>query len=284
MKSNVLALLFAAVFAAMPSASPAQEVEPTPTTEPTLINDLTAEFEDAQERRRDRERAEDAAIFSAILREDLRQLYAVDPHAKLSDPADDAIGQPLGAYLPEYGLVVQVQAPPPYKPPSSAADGEAQEPPLSRWEAARRYVRGEAPAPATWGQGCKACHVVDAETAFLVDAETAFRNRGSLFFGLGEGAEHWHRSTPGVPGPTVEQVQAALVNILAENGRHLRNLQRDDRVTIFLHYRRPPTSATEPSREPAAPSGDNARAEEDPPPREGAENQPMQSREAAVDP
>jgi hypothetical protein len=222
----------------------AQEVREA---EPVLLNDISPDMEAVQERRRERERSEDMAILSQILYEDLLQLYLHDPHATGADaragrdpnityealarkwflraaaPSEEVRG-PLAEYLPGYGMVIQVQTPPPQSHAAEAsAQGDAER--LSRWEITRRRMRGEA---AYEGAACTACHGADAPAA--VDQLWS-----SLFSGGRD--PHQGLSIAGAARrPTRDQLIAALADVLTEAGGRLRHVQPDERITLSAQY------------------------------------------------
>jgi hypothetical protein len=222
----------------------AQDVPRQVEVDPVLLNDISPDMESAQERRRDRDRAEDLAILSQIFYEDLARLYrqatsatsaAVDSnlpydemvrHFFLGDrAAAEEIGAPLADYLPGYGVVVQVHAPSPQRP--SAAELKRDVTALSRWEATRLRMRGEALYDAA---ACAACH--DTQTRAEVNHLwwSFFDQDRDPHRGLGVMPETARRR------PTEELLITALVDVLSEAGGQLRHIQPDERITLCVQF------------------------------------------------
>jgi hypothetical protein len=215
--------------------------------DPVLLNDISPDMEAAQERRREGERAEDMAILSQILHEDLLRLYVQDPHAALTtgraggDPntsydelsqwflggriAGEVVGRPLADHLPGYGVVIQIQAPAPQSPaaqPQQQHDAD----PLSRWEATRRRMRGETVYD---GATCTACHQADSRAAVNQLWRSFFDGREDPHHGLGVAGAARRLQTR-------EQIIEALTSVLAEAGGRLRHIQPDERITLTVQY------------------------------------------------
>jgi hypothetical protein len=266
MKIRIAFLICVAAFAM--ARAKAQEAE----IEPVLINDLTPEFIAAQDQRREYDRAEDLSVLATIVREDLARLYGRDPHAALDAghawsgaaefvpgdpnvPFDAAVLElflgtrlsgreidvPLAQYLPGYGVIVQVAAPPPRVPASSPASVPPKKETLSRWEATRRRLRGAvSPESAYDMASCTACHTADTRSAmtllwkkYLVEDEHVWRHP-SAYKGVQGGR------------PTVEQLTTGLIRVLADSGSHLRHLQPDERITLSVQFdTQPPGQAAD---------------------------------------
>jgi hypothetical protein len=243
MKTRIAFILVLSTVTAA-SLAPAQEV--VGEVDPVLLNDISPKMESAQERGRDRERAEDMAILSQILYEDLLRLYLRDPHAALptanttNDPntaydematlflgvrtSGEVVGRPLAEYLPGYGVVVQVAAPPPQREVVEMAKDDVS---LSRWEATRRRIRGEAVYDSAT---CTACHAPASIHDFEFFSRSRFNDGADPHQGVVLLTDAARRR------PTQEQLIAALADVLSEAGGRLRHIQPDERITISMQY------------------------------------------------
>lgn len=163
------------------------------------------------------ERAEDMEVLRQLLRDAVRREYAEDQlsvvglggeaRAEISKEhiLPDLIG-PLAGHLPEYGLVYQLQAPPLYEPPQKKQPEPAEErKSLSKWERMRRQLRGEEVDSTATGE------------KVLKFARVEIR--------------------PAQRTPTKDELVARLLDLLAENGHHVRHLDAEERIAVAVTLR-----------------------------------------------
>jgi hypothetical protein len=198
----------------------------------------------------ERSRAEDLHILATIVTENVHGLYGVQPRVA---GGTDATGpketefsaegawlyvagahprttaaptRAVAEYLPDYGLVVQMEVPPPRAPVVQKMPHETPKPP-SRWERTRQKLSGDVGASAFEQSLCSNCHDAGVKS----DGGKAFADYdhdGAVDFYLAGGGSH--------PAPTRKQLADQLVETLAENGHNLRNLQANQRVTVSVTW------------------------------------------------
>lgn len=207
---------------------------------------------------------EDMEVFSNILQSEVDELYG-RPNGRVmfgSGVASDvgvlghivmhgdtsASGQkrpvapPVSAYLPGYGVVLQLELPPLQQAVASnesAANAVCPFTSKSPWDRERMRLRGE------WDQqDCRSCHTVGIREVQTEKGRENMVVRGwqpdlpnlenwpqsGRILGLWAGPDH----PPSAP--TREQLIDQLVELLAENGHHVRELGAQESVAIAITF------------------------------------------------
>lgn len=147
------------------------------------------------------------------------------------------IAEPHSAYLPGYGVVLQLELPPPRQVEQSTKSAD---PTVclftikSPWERERLRLRG------AWRtQDCQKCHVKGVpssrdkdEAVGPVHQPLGLQDFDSYFQSV---VKPWTRNQPKT-APTREQLIDHLVELLAENGHHVRDLGAQESVAIAITF------------------------------------------------
>lgn len=123
--------------------------------------------------------------------------------------AGDRLGSVLGTHAPGYGLIYQLEAPPVSTAGKKEPAGGVETEPLSPWERVRRQLRGDLTRPAR----------PPSQLRTVPDGEAA--------------------SDDGPSRLTLQMLTDALLAVLGENGRHVKQLGDDDRITVAISFREP---------------------------------------------
>lgn len=205
----------------------------------------------------ERSRAEDLHILATIVTENVHGLYGVQPRRvaggtdatgpKETEFSEEgawlyvAGGHPrttaaptraVAEYLPDYGVVVQMEVPPPREPVAKKTSPAEKPRPPSRWERTRQKLSGDTGTSAFEQSMCSNCHVdVHGIESGIGKAYADFDGDGDMDVYLaGDASRH--------PAPTHKQLADQLIEALAENGHNLRNLGPNQRVTLSISWRR----------------------------------------------
>jgi hypothetical protein len=244
-----------------------------------LINDLTSQFQNAQQDHAMRTLAEDMEVFSTITHENVQSAYRsantsiscedFNTNYKLGELlATPTIAEPLFDYLPGHGVNIQMRIPAlrPERPKPAAQEGQA----VSRWEETRKRLRGEkTQRQLAWALKCESCHQHPfARNRELTQHEhynyyRFFNNVRVSEWCEVDGLQEWILNDIR-PRPTRSTMIQTAINTLAENGHNLRGLQPHERVTISLSYWETElvTAPVESSKQDATESGDSSENED----------------------
>lgn len=203
------------------------------------------------------ETAEDIEIFRHILHDELQSPYqritqvigmpynmdmassmGMMPGGMVERPVVVEVEKPLAVYLPHHGVVYQLTVPPPAPEAEPAKPGDAaKQKPLSRWEKMHRRLLGQKAPERRSGDpsGSVGEPLGGSGSGYsgVGGPMSALGEVGARMSGLVENPERVQA------GRTRTQLVEALLDILAENGRHFRHLAKDDHLTVAITFRRP---------------------------------------------